>query len=113
MPLIFPKILDGSQFISDHSVYIDIGYMHTTFVFEEYNQIDSFDTFVYGSKMLMDMLVSGFPKLSYTEIENLMLRSKLSLGEKEIRDSLFREYFSYVIDTFLSLLLGEKSKIIL
>lgn len=83
--------------------------MHTTFVFEKKNAIESFETFPFGSEMFVDMLSGAFPKLSYIEIENILTRVKPSVTEKDIRESTAREYLTYVIDILLSLLEKNKS----
>ncbi len=108
MPLIFPKITEIGEQLYDDTIYIDIGYMHTTFIFEKKSSVESFETFPFGSKMYTEMLSGAFPKTSYIEIENIITRVKPSSIEKETRESLAREYLSYVIDILLSLL--ERNK---
>lgn len=35
MPLIFPKVLERGEHAGEDTIYLDIGYMHTTIVFEK------------------------------------------------------------------------------
>lgn len=108
MPLILPKITEISDQLYDATIYIDIGYMHTTFIFEKRNAVESFEAFPFGSKMYTEMLSSAFPKTSLVEIENIITRVNPNVIEKETRESLAHDYLSYVIDILLSLL--EKNK---
>ena len=61
--------------------------------------------------MLLDMLSLEFPKLSYIEIENLMTREKPKTEEKGMRNKIFQEYFDYIIDTLLSLVIRERGRL--
>lgn len=109
MPLIFPKITEMADQLYDESIYIDIGYMHTTLIFEKKNSVESFETFPFGSKMYTEMISSAFPKSSPLEIENIITRKSPSTLEKETRESLAHDFLSYVIDMLLSLLEKNKS----
>ena len=61
--------------------------------------------------MLMDMMTRIYPELSYTQIENLLLRMSVSDAGSLERNSLTQEYFTYVIDTLLSIIIRENTTI--
>ncbi len=104
MPLLFPKMVEISERAGEDAIYVDIGYMHTTIVLEKRWEIGSFETFSLGTKMLLDMLSRAYPKSSYTEIENLLVRAKCKDEEWTTRDDICKEFFAYIIDMLLSLL---------
>ena len=61
--------------------------------------------------MLMDMMTRIYPELSYTQIENLLLRMSVSDAGSLERNSLTQEYFTYVIDTLLTIIIRENTTI--
>lgn len=107
-PLLFSKIREEEWSPTDDAVYIDTGLSHTTFVLEKRGEIVAFDTFPCGADMLLDMLSHAFPKYSLTEIENLISQEHLENDIRELRDTIIGEYFTYLIDTLLSLIEREK-----
>jgi cell division ATPase FtsA len=112
IPLLFSKIIEKTKMSEEETIFIDIGYTHVTIVFQKNQEITFFDTFEIGSKMLIDILQSAFPDMSYTAIENLLMRQNPTSDESLARESATSEYLSYVIDTFLSVLVrsGEMVK---
>lgn len=56
MPLLFPKIVEKTEYATDRSCYIDIGYSHTTVLLTQDNEIKTFETFAVGSRMCMEMI---------------------------------------------------------
>ena len=110
-PLIFSKILEKWDVSHEDNLYIDIGYTHMTVVFEKNHEITSFDTFAIGSHMLMDMYLSELPDMTYTEIESLMMRSRVAPEDGNIREPIAAEYLHYVIDTLLSLIIKENESL--
>ena len=56
MPLIFPKIVEQTDFANDRSCYVDIGYSHTTILLMQDNEIKIFETFPVGTRMCMEMI---------------------------------------------------------
>lgn len=105
-PLLFSKITEQSDFALANNVYIDIGYMHTTVVFESRNEIFSFETFPFGTKMLLDMLLTEYPDKTYLEIENILCDDENMLFLK--REKILYDFFHYVSDVLLALLSREK-----
>lgn len=63
--------------------------------------------------MLIDMISDAYPKLSYTHIESLLMRANLSDEESSLRESITREYLTYVVDTLLSVIIRENMSVIL
>lgn len=109
MPLIFPKVIEGTEYAADNNVYIDIGYMHTTIVFEEKNEILSFETFPFGTKNLVEMFSTQYPEASLLEIEHMLFQKQCdSPSIAENRDLVMRDFANYSIDSILSLLDQKK-----
>lgn len=107
-PVILPKIVEKSDKNSENAIFVDIGYTHMTVVSVEKNEISYFETFWAGAKMLMDLLSSGSPDSSFTEIESLLMRTRPESEDKKFREECTIEYFSYVIDALLSIIQKEK-----
>lgn len=104
MPLVFSKIIEKWEHVYDDNIYIDIWYTHVTIVFEKKHEITYFDAFCTGAKMFLDMLSDAYPKSSYTELESLLTRLHPKEEDKIKREALLREYFTYVIDTLVSVI---------
>ncbi len=111
IPLIFSKIIEKWEHVYDDNIYIDIWYTHVTIVFEKKHEITYFDTFIMGSKMLMDMIWDAYPKSSYTEIESFLRRTNLTEMEEKSRKNIVQEYFDYIIDVFISSITREDESI--
>lgn len=107
-PVILPKILENSSENHENSIFIDIGYAHMTVVSLKNNEIWYFETFSVGSKMLMDIIAAYSPKLTFTEIESLLMRGRSNDEDEKLRRDSANEYFSYAIDTFYQLFKGKK-----
>lgn len=105
-PLLFSKIVERSDYSSERNAYLDIGLMHTTIVFESKNEILSFETFPFGTKMLMEMLSQEFETKTYLEIENILCAED---GENiKTRNVIVSDFFQYTTDVILALLSREK-----
>lgn len=96
MPLIFPKIVEQTEYANERSCYIDIGYSHTTVLLSQDNEIKIFETFPVGSRMLMEMIREVHKNASLLGIENILC------SESEIRDPKYQpileEFFDYILD---------------
>jgi hypothetical protein len=110
-PVILPKIIEKSEQNTDKAIFIDIWYTHMTVVSLDKNEISYFETFWAGSKMLMDLLANASPDSSFTEIESLLMRSRPTESDRILREESAWEYFSYVIDAFLSVIQKEKDSL--
>lgn len=108
-PLLFSKIVERSNYSSEGNIYLDIGLMHTTIVFEAKNEILSFETFPFGTKMLLEMLSQAFEDKTYLEIENILCSENDE--NMKIRNTIISEFFQYVADVTLALLSKEKEVI--
>lgn len=106
-PLLFSKITERSDFALANNVYIDVWYMHTTIVFESKNEILSFETFPFGTKMLLDMLLNLSPDKTYLEIENILC-DEMSDASKMIHSKTLTDFFDYINDVLFALLAREK-----
>ncbi len=107
LPLLLPKSIESSDYTHENNAYIDIGYMHTTILLEKDNEIIHFETFPFGTKMLLDMLAVELPECPYIEIENILSWSE-SKEKKEVYERIYGEYEDYIFDVFLSLVSSEK-----
>lgn len=109
-PLLFSKVIERSEYAMGNNVYLDIGYMHTTIVIESKNEILTFETFPFGTKMLIEMLSKQYTERSYLEVENILC-DETPETDHVLRDSVVKEFFHYITDVLLSLLSQEKEKI--
>lgn len=71
-PLIFPKLLETSQYSHESSCILDIGYSHTTILLLDDNKILNFESFPVGTEMLQNIISESNPDLSLIQIENLL-----------------------------------------
>ncbi len=105
-PLVFPKILEKSEYASGLSYVVDIGYLHTNFLVIRNNEIELLETFPFGANMLMEMLGKSHPELSILQIENLLSDKKnKSLVQWDIQ-----EFLEYLFDVFSHTLDSLKNK---
>jgi hypothetical protein len=111
IPLVFSKIIEKGEHVYDDNIYVDIGYTHMTIVFEKKNEITFFDSFSIGAKMLMDIIGDAYPKYSYTEIESLLMRLIPGSEDRTKREALTREYFTYIVDTLVSVIHREDESV--
>ncbi len=109
-PLLFSKVIERSEYAMGNNIYLDIGYMHTTIVIESRNEILTFETFPFGTKMLIEMLSLKYSERSYLEVENILC-DETTETDHILRDSVVTEFFHYIGDVLLSLLAQEKEKI--
>lgn len=99
-PLIFPKLIETSQYSEDSACILDIGHSHTTVLLTENNKIISFETFPIGTEMLVDLVTESHPDFSLIQIENLLCEGNHDISiEKEVNQ--FLEYLLDVISWFL------------
>ncbi len=105
MPLIFPKVTENTEYASDNNIYIDVGYMHTTVVFEAKNEILSFETFPFGTKNLIDMFSFHYPEASLLEIEHMLFQKQVEDPKiLLLREQVIKDFSAYIIDGILWLL---------
>ena len=109
-PLLFSKISEQSEYALEKNIYIDLGFLHTTIVFESRNEILSFETFAFWVKNLLDILARAFSDKTYLEIENLLWNDEVKHDAIEI--AAIHEFFQYLTDVFLALLSREKNEMI-
>ncbi len=109
MPLIFPKIIEQTEYINDRACYIDIGYSHTTVVAMQDNEIKTFETFPIGARMCMEMLREKHKNTSLLGIENILCtESEIRLPENA---NILKEFFEYILDMIWAFLEQEKINI--
>lgn len=82
-----------------------------TIVSTQAHEIKYFETFSIGSKMLIDIIASNSQKMTFTEIESLIMRARANEEDEKIRKDAAIEYFSYVIDTLVSVIQKEKDTV--
>ena len=108
-PLIFPKIVEKTDYINERACYIDIGYSHTTVLVTQDNEIKTFETFPVGSRMCMEMIRDVHKNSSLLGIENVLC------SESEVRDKKYQpiieEFFEYLMDMVWGFLEQEKVQI--
>ncbi len=109
MPLIFPKVIENTEYSNENNVYIDIGYTHTTVVFESKNEIIAFETFPLWTRSLIDSFSLHHPRLSLIEVEHILFQKKIESSENDLRNQVTKEFASYIIDSVLGLLEQEKN----
>ena len=104
-PLILPKIIENTQVISDNILLIDLGYEHTTVTVMSQNEIIGFDSFSYGTSMLMESISMTHPHFSLLQIENLLCNPEefLTGVNKEDLD----EFLWYIQDAIFGYLQSE------
>ena len=71
-PLILPKLVEETEAIHVNSCLVDVWYGHTTVTIIANNEILWFETFPYGTEMLMEMIASYAPDLSLLQLENII-----------------------------------------
>jgi cell division ATPase FtsA len=101
-PLLLPKLTEKTDFAYTSNLFVDIGYTHMTIASLDEGEFRYFETFPIGSKMLIDIIADSHGDLSYTQIESILMRTHPTTEERELRKSLAKEYFSYVIDALIS-----------
>ncbi len=93
-PLIFPKLLETSEYSHENGCILDIGYSHTTILLVDDNRIISFETFPVGSEMLSEIIAESHPELSWIQIENLLCGGDVSISI----DDEIRQFLEYLMD---------------
>ena len=106
MPLIFPKVVEQTEYINERACYLDIGYSHTTVLVMQDNEIKTFETFPVGARMSMEMLRDEHKTSSLLGIENILV------SESEIREpknqEILNDFFEYILDMVWAFLEQEK-----
>lgn len=94
VPLIFPKIIETSEYASESACIIDIGHTHITILLTEKNRVLSFETFPFGTEMLVDLVAQKYPDISLIQIENILCGDTRDISiEPEVQ-----VFLSYVLD---------------
>lgn len=106
MPLLFPKIVEQTEYINDRACYIDIGYSHTTVLVTQDNEIKTFETFPVGSRMLMEMIREANKHFSLLYIENILCDEQLVRDRKYA--PILEDFFEYVLDVIWGFLEEER-----
>jgi hypothetical protein len=104
-PLILPKIVENTHVISDSTCLIDIGYEHTTVTVIHQNEIVWFDSFSYGTSILMESISYSHPHYSLLQIENLICNPEeflLGINREDLD-----EFLSYIQDAIFGYLQSE------
>lgn len=96
MPLIFPKIVEQTEYIDERACYVDIGYAHTTILVMQDNAIQTFETFPVGSRMCMEMLRDEHKTSSLLGIEKILCSEKEIAEEKNAE--ILNDFFEYILD---------------
>lgn len=100
MPLVFPKIVEKSDFVWENTCSIDIWYSHTTLVIESKNEIIAFETFPIWARSLIEVLGLRFPESSQLQIEHMIHSARL-IGDIE-ED--YEEFLEYIFDIMFAFL---------
>lgn len=108
-PLLFSKIAEQSDYALEYNVYIDLGYLHTTIVFESRNEINAFETFSFWAKNLLDVFATKLADKTYFEIEHMLWSTDSAFWTDEV--SVLEEFFEYLIDILSVLISREKFSI--
>lgn len=109
MPLIFPKIVEQTEYANDRACHIDIGYSHTTIVVMQDNEIKTFETFPVGTRLCMEMLRNANKTTSLLGIENILC-TESKITQKE-NSEILQEFFEYILDMIWAFLEQEKINI--
>lgn len=108
-PLLLSKSIESSDYATGANAYLDIGYTHTTVLFEKDGEILHFETFSFGTKMLLDLFVSVFPESPYMEIESILSSNVIPTDKKDIYEAIYTQFEEYVFDVFFSVLSSDRS----
>ena len=104
-PLILPKVIEDTEFSRSTNCLIDIGYGHTTVTILTGNEIIGFETFPYGTEMLIELIATEKPGYSLLQIENIICTpSECEVG---IHHQCLDEFLSYIWDVVFGYLQAE------
>jgi hypothetical protein len=107
-PIVFPKILEHTEYVHETSVVIDLWYMHSTVMLLKDGQIEGFETFPIGVSMLIDILADKYGNRSRLSLENIICETEMTpIARDEFSE--FFQYFSDTVFSFLSSLQWEKT----
>jgi hypothetical protein len=104
-PLILPKLIEETDAIMQNSCLIDIGYGHTTVTVLQKNEIIWFETFSYGTEMLMESISLLHPQFTLLQIENIIC-SPQEFQLPEHKECL-EEFLEYIQDAILGYFQAE------
>jgi hypothetical protein len=99
-PLVFPKLLEKSNYVDIWACIIDIGLLHTTIICMSDNSVVALETFPFGSQMLMDLLGHAHGDLTLLQIEHMLAKDEYS----SVRRACVEDFFAYIIDTLRAFL---------
>jgi cell division ATPase FtsA len=94
IPLVFPKILEKTDYGGQTACIVDIGLMHTSIVCIRDNRTIALETFPFGSEMLVQLLENQYKELTALQIEHMLSNDEYN-NQKE--ESVI-EFFSYITD---------------
>lgn len=95
IPLIYPKILEKTDYIDVRACVIDVWLMHTTFLCIQNNTIVALETFPFWTDLLIQALALAYPELTLLQIEHMLSHEQY----KDVRAECLDEFLSYLIDT--------------
>lgn len=105
IPLVFPKILEKTDYVGNNTCIIDVWLMHTSLICVRDNSIIALETFPFWSEMLISLLESQYPELTTLQIEHMLSNNEYDTVRK---DSII-EFFDYIMDT-LRVFIEENTK---
>ncbi len=102
-PLVFPKILEKTNYVDINACILDIGLLHTTITCISDNSVVALETFPFGSQMLMDLLGHAHTELTLLQIEHMLSSSEY----REVRLPCVEDFFEYIMDTLRAFLMAS------
>ncbi len=114
MPLVYPRVIENTDYSDAQVIFIDIGHSYVTFLQSSRNEIEAFETHHFGFSTLYGELSSRYPQYTFLELEKRMIDFvHHSETTREGTDGLshdFNNFFLYVMD-LLSVFIEKQSKI--
>ena len=104
-PLILPKLIEETEVISDNTCLIDVWYGQTTVTILRKNEIIWFETFTYGTEILMELIEDFYPEYSLLQIENILCTP--SEFQWWIYKECLDEFLEYIRDAIFGYLQSE------
>lgn len=105
-PLLFQKIIEQSEYSDETICTIDIGYNYTSVVVSSENEIQIFESFPIGTKLLMEMIYEDKGDTTFVHIENILC-SESSMQSQDIA-AIVDEFIEYILDMIEAFLTQEK-----
>lgn len=110
-PLILPKVIEDTDLSRMKNYVVDIGYWHTTVTILSDNEILGFETFPYGTEMLMGLIWAERPGYSSLQIENIICTP--SEFDDPVHRECLDEFLLYIRDLIFGYLHAENINITL